>query len=876
VPGRPAQVAAVVVAAARDVTSVLRDLGSSEKGLSAAAAHSLLQRVGPNEVKRRPVRLAAVVVAQLRSPLLGLLVGTSLLSFGVHEHTNATIILVIVAASVSLSSANEYSAARTAAGLQDAVPRRAICRRDGHDLQVDVRDLVPGDVVRLPTGAVVPADLRLLVVDGLRCDESALTGEAAPVQKMVAAVPVGSDTSSLASCALSGTVVVAGHGVGVVVATADRALTGRFTRQLDQPLAPTGFQAGLTRFSSLLLRVALVVSGVTLALNVVLGRPVVDALLFATAIAVGITPQLLPAVVATSLASGSRRLARHHVVVKRLVCIEDLGNMDVLVTDKTGTLTTGEFAVSGVRSVDTLAEQQLRLWALLAAAPDRLTWDEAPMGDPVAAALWSASVDGRDRLSAAHVLDDLPFDHDRRRTSVLIDGGEGSLGGERAGGRSPVLVTTGAPDSVLGVCDHVPPDAMSRAAGLTGVGSRVIAVAFKEFPVAPESRARLAPDDESGLTLAGFITFDDPLKQGVHEAVNQLGRLGVRVVVASGDSVEAVRAVADRVGLGVGHVLDGDEVDALDEEALAGEVSSGALFARVNPEQKARIVATTRRAGHTVGFIGDGVNDALALHGSDVGISVASATDVAREAADVVLEEKSLRVVADAVVLGRTVFANTMKYVLMGTSSNFGNIFSAAAASVLLPFLPMLPSQLLLNNLLYDAGQLTIPTDRVDPEQLAKPESWDIAHIRRFMFFFGPLSSVFDFLTFGVLAGVFHATEHLFQAGWFVESLVTQAAVIFVVRTQRTPFTRSRPGRALSVSVAVVVLVAALVPVTPLGRLFEFDSPDLALYAAIAVLAATYLLLIDQAKRLFYRRWAHPRLRGPHRQTSAARMSLAR
>ncbi|MPV89904.1 magnesium-translocating P-type ATPase [Georgenia ruanii] len=829
---------AVGSAAAKTAEEVLRDLGTDRAGLSGAEVARRRIRVGPNAVRSDRARLAPLVVRQLRSPLLLLLAVAAALSFFLGERTSAVIIGVILVFSVGLGVGNEFRAARAAEALHAQIRHRCVVRREGRTAAVDVTELVPGDVVELRLGEVVPADLRLLEVTGLECDEGVLTGESVPVAKSVVPVPDGVALADLASAALMGTVVHAGSGLGVVVAIGAGAEFGRIAAGLTEGEPETEFQVGLRRFSLLLVQVGAALTVAIFVTNVLLQRPILDALLFALAIAVGISPQLLPAVVSTSLAAGSRQLARSKVLVKRLVCIEDLGDIEVLFTDKTGTLTEGRIGfLRAVGPGGAPSAEVLRL-GLLCSDPDVAGADRGG-GSALDAALWAGAADQVDELARYRRLAAVPFDHDRRLASVLVSDGDGV----------PTLITKGAPEGVLERCAEVPAAARGVLDAEFGAGGRVVAVATRPLP----GRAAIGPEDERELTLRGFLVFLDAPKASAPGALERLARLGVTVKVVTGDNAQVAARVCEQLGLPVAAVVTGGELDATDEARLPALVARTTVFARVSPAQKARIVRAQRSTGLDVAFLGDGVNDALALHAADVGISVDSAADVAKDAADIILLEKDLDVLADGVVDGRRIFANTIKYVLMGTSSNFGNMFSAAGASALLTFLPMLPTQILLNNLLYDASQLAIPTDRVDAEQLARPARWDVGFIRRFMLFFGPISSVFDFLTFGVMLWVFHAGPALFRTGWFVESLATQCLVIFVIRTRRVPFLRSRPSLALTAAMFAVVALGAVLPYLPVAPALGFRPLPVGFFAVLVVLVVCYLGLIELGKVWFYR-----------------------
>ena len=818
----------VEVAAGMPAEAVLAALDTSATGLSQAQAADRAAVVGPNAVRTHQVHAWTVLGRQLRSALLVLLVVTATIAFVLGDHTDAIIIGLILTASIGLGFVNEYRAERAALALHSEIRHTVAVLRDGRLADIDVFDLVPGDVVHLQLGAVVPADVRLLEANGLACDEAVLTGESLPVDKATAVVAAGTALADDASCALMGTVVHSGAGIGVVVSTAGNTRFGRIALGLGERPPETAFQAGLRRFSVLLLEVAVVLTVAIFVINLLLHRSLLDAALFSLAIAVGITPQLLPAVVSTSLATGSRQLARRKVLVKRLVCIEDLGDMDVLITDKTGTLTEGSISYRAAIDPDGKDSANVFGYGLLA------TEERGQVGgNALDSALWQAAPT---QAAAGRRIALVPFDHERRMTSALVDTSDGTR----------LLVVKGAPESVLARCVHVPDVAQATLQLQFAAGSRVVAVASR-----PSAAATLTAADEHDLHLDGFLIFLDPPKAGAADSLRRLAALGITVKIATGDNAVVAEKVCTDLGLASGGTLTGTDIDTLDDPGLTAAASTATIFARVSPEHKARLVRLLRQ-NHDVGFLGDGVNDALALHAADVGLSVDTAADVAKDTADVVLLEKDLGVLADGVAEGRRIFANTIKYVLMGTSSNFGNMFSAAAASAVLKFLPMLPGQILLNNLLYDSSQLAIPTDHVDKEQLAAPAHWDIAFIRRFMLFFGPISSLFDFLTFWVMLYVFHAGPELFRTGWFVESLATQTLVIFAIRTRRIPFLRSRPSLPLVLAASGAVLVGGILPFSPVAHLLGFQPLPVGFFAALAGMVVAYLALIEVAKRVFF------------------------
>jgi Mg2+-importing ATPase len=800
------------------------------EGLTTAEASRRLAEFGPNALRSHGARPFAVLVRQLRNPLLGLLFAAAVTSAFVGERTDAAIILFISCLSVGLGFLNEYRSERAVEELHSRLRHTAVVLRDGAASQVDVTEIVPGDVVRLGVGDVVPADLRLLESNGLECDEAVLTGEALPAEKQVEPGPDG------ASSAWMGTVVRSGSGAGVVVATGSRTAFGAIAMRLGDRQPQTAFQLGLRDFSLLLVRVTAVLALTILVVNVALGHGLLTSVLFALAIAVGLTPQLLPAIVTVSLSTGAKRLAQRSVIVKRLVAIEDLGNIEVFFTDKTGTLTEGRIAFASALAPDGTPDPHVLELGLL--CTDAVMADgQVVSGNALDAALWAAGSAplGWRRIGGT------PFDYQRRVATAVVESPDGTR----------MEIVKGAPEVV-----GVPRAARDVLDAQFSAGSRVVSVAV-------DGR------------LAGFLTFLDRPKEDASAALRRLADLDVEVNLITGDNDRVAAKVCSDLGLDVRGVLLGSQLDELDDSGLAAALPRTTIFARVTPEQKSRVINAQRALGRTVGFLGDGVNDAVALHDADVGISVDSATDVAKDAADIVLLANDLGILADGVVEGRRIFANTIKYVLMGTSSNFGNMFSAGGASLFLSFLPMLPTQILLNNLLYDISEMTIPTDRVDEEQLRRPSHWDMRLIRRFMLFFGPISSLFDFATFGIMLWAFHAHATLFRSGWFVESLATQSLVIFAIRTRRVPFLRSAPSRPLVASTLAVVAIGAAVPFSPFAHQLGFKPLPASFIAAVAGMIAAYLVLIELGKRWFYRvdatgspvsRTVPPRVRRIHRR----------
>jgi len=832
----------VADAARLDAEAVNGRLATSNHGLTSGEARRRLAIVGPNAFGGRRVRPLVTLVRQFNNPLLLLLAAAAITSIIVGEHTDAVIIVLIVALSVVLGFVNEFRSERAIEDLHRQVRHSATVSRDDRPCKIDVAALVPGDFVHLDVGDVVPADLRLTAANGLECDEAALTGEPAAVEKSAIPDANAAGETTAHSCAYMGTIVRSGTGDGIVVKTGLATAFGRIADRLGTAMPVTAFQRGLKDFSALLIRITAVLTISIFVLNAFFHHPWLESLLFALAVAVGLTPQLLPAIVTISLSTGAQRLAARKVIVKRLVAIEDFGNVEVLFTDKTGTLTVGHISYAG--SLDRMGAPSADVLRLGLLCNSAVVEDGRVIsGNALDAALWegaaaATSIQGYQRGAQ------LPFDYDRRVMSTVVRDPSGA----------GTLVVKGAPETIIARCTDVSPEFHAALDAQFSAGSRVIAVATKPWPgEAPPTHA-----DEFALQIAGLLLFVDPPKTDAAASLRRLDVLGIELKIATGDNERVAQKICADLGVAVRGTLVGSEIEAMDDARLRSALSRTTIFARVSPEQKSRLIKLARADGTEVGFMGDGVNDAVALHDADVGISVESACDVAKDAADIVLLDKDLGILADGVVEGRRVFANTIKYVLMGTSSNFGNMFSAAGASLFLSFLPMLPSQILLNNLLYDAGEMTIPTDNVDLDLLQRPSHWDMAFIRRFMLLFGPISSIFDFLTFGVMLWVFRAGEHLFQTGWFVESFMTQSLVIFVIRTRMTPFFRSRPSLPLLVTTAACVAVALALPFSPLAATFGFVALPGAFFGVLLAMIVAYLALAEFGKVLFYRRALAP------------------
>ena len=826
----------------RTTEEVLADLQASPTGLSESDARARLERFGANRL-RPPRRTDAVtlLLAQFRSPLVLLLIGAAVVSLLLHDRTDALIILAIVLASGLLGFAQERGAAGAVEHLLSLVEVRSQVLRDGAAREVPMPEVVPGDVVLLAAGATVPGDCRLLEARDLFLDEAALTGETFPAEKSAGVVGAETPLAKRSNAAFMGTHVVSGTAKALVVATGKLTEFGRISERLALRPSETEFERGVRRFGYLLLEITLLLVVAIFAFNVVLKRPALDSFLFSLALAVGLTPQLLPAIVSINLAHGARRMAAAKVIVKRLASIENFGSMSVLCSDKTGTITEGVVSLYATHDVDGADSAEVRLFAYLNSAFE--TGFPNPIDDAVRAR-------GKVDIAAWRKLDEVPYDFVRKRLSVLA-----------AGPDSNVMITKGALAGVLDACaaakspggGEVPLASVrerieARFAEYSGKGYRTLGLAIRPM----HDATRIDKSQEQGLTFLGFLVFNDPPKSGVKEAIARLVGLGVSLKVITGDNPLVARTVARQVGLDDARVLCGGEIRSMSDEALQARVGDTAVFAEVEPNQKERIILALRRGGHVVGYMGDGINDASALHAADVSLSVDGAVDVAKEAADIVLLEKDLGVLVDGVREGRATFANTLKYVFMATSANFGNMFSMAGASLLLPFLPLLPKQILLTNFLTDLPEMTIATDSVDAEMAQRPRRWDISFIRTFMITFGVLSSLFDYLTFGALLFVMHANVGQFRAGWFVESVVSACLIVLVVRSRR-PFFASRPSRKLLAATLGAVAIAVVVPLTPLAGALGFAKLPPTFLLLLAAIVGLYIAGAEVTKRVFYR-----------------------
>jgi Mg2+-importing ATPase len=803
-------------------------------GLTATEAARRLSQFGPNQVVTGGrFHVLRMGLGLLANPLVLILLAASIVSGIVGEALDAAIIVTIVLVSVALDFFQIFHSEQAASKLQSLVTLTASVWRDAQLREIPMRDVVPGDVISVRAGDLVPADAVLVSTVTLSVDQAALTGESLPVEKYVGDGPEG--------LLFAGTSIVSGIGQASVTATGPRTQFGAIAQSLVEKPPPTEYERGARTFGLIIMRTVVGLVLFVFLVSALLHHDPLESLLFALALAVGLTPEFLPMIITVTLAAGAKRMAQGKVIVKRLAAIENLGTMDVLCSDKTGTLTLGALTLqTAVDGLGTASEDVLR-WACVNSGL------ESGVRSPLDAAILAHE---HPAIEAYVKRAELPFDFERRRVSVLASGPDGVQ-----------VLTKGAPENVLAGCtairlpDGAVPfsDAQKQTAKntfdqLSRAGYHVLGIAQK---MVSAEQTTVTADDERDQVLCGFVAFEDPPDPSAADVLAALRQSGVTVKILTGDGELVTRTVCAQVGLKTDRVVLGDDLERLSDSALVAVVEQTDIFARVNPAQKNRVIQALKRKRHVVGYLGDGINDAPSLHTADVGISVSNGVDVARAAADIILLEKSLAAIHRGVLEGRRSFGNITKYILMGTSSNFGNMLSMAVAAALLPFLPLLPVQILLNNFLYDVSQLTIPTDNVDASWVSRPRKWDPAMIQRFMFGLGPVSSLYDFVTFGVMLWIFHAGPELFRAGWFIESLATQTLVIFVIRTAGNPF-KSRPSWPLLATVVGGVLAGLVVVVSPLGGLLGFAPLPPLFFGVLLLMTATYLGLVQVIKRRFY------------------------
>jgi len=824
-------------------TELLNKLQVTIKGLTTAEAGKRLSNYGANSLKpQKRSGTFALLVNQFKSPIILILLAATGLSLFLHNLVDASIILTIVIISGLLGFWQEYSASNAVSKLLALVQVKAAVFRDGKQVEIPVEDIVPGDVVILNAGDIVPGDCLLVESKDLFVDEAMLTGETFPVEKAILVLPAETPLAQRTNTVWMGTHIVSGSARALVTLTGINTEFGKVSERLKLKEPETEFERGIRRFGYFLGEVTLLLVVLIFAINVYLQRPVLEAFLFSLALAVGLTPQLLPAIISINLAHGAKKMAEKKVIVKRLASIENFGSMNIICSDKTGTLTEGKVNVESSLDVNGESSDKVFLFAYLNA------YFETGFTNPIDEAILNFK---KMDLEGYRKYDEIPYDFLRKRLSVSVKYGDSYL-----------MVTKGALSNILEVCSDVEVkegnvekitsmqnQIQKQFEAFSNEGFRTIGIACKNLP----SDSPIKKEDEKDMTFIGFLTLFDPPKANIADTIAILKGLGVSLKVITGDNHLVAACISKKMGLSNNKILTGPELHKMSDSALLRRVGAVDVFAEIEPNQKERIIIAMRKAGNVVGYMGDGINDASALHAADVGISVDTAADVAKDAADIVLLEKDLSVLIEGVREGRTTFANTLKYVFMATSANFGNMFSMAGLSLFIPFLPLLPKQILLTNLLTDFPEMTIATDNVDDEMINYPRRWDIKAIRKFMITFGLVSSVFDYLTFGLLLLVLHANEVEFRTGWFLESVISASIIVLVIRS-RKPFFKSRPGKYLLIATLSIAFITLILPFTPLGTVFGFSPLKFTTYLLIMLIVAFYILAAEITKTIFYKK----------------------
>jgi len=834
------------------IEEIMGRLNTSPEGLSSKEIAERLEVYGPNEFAREHKHSAIKeFLLHFKSPLVIILLIAGIISGLLLEYANMIIVLTIIFISVVLDYYQESKAEKAAQLLKQKVTTTATVLRDKVKQEIKFPEIVPGDIIYVSAGDIAPADARVINAKDLFLNQSALTGESFPVEKTAGAIKTKEGAiTEWSNYLFMGTSVVSGTATAVVVKTGGSTEYGKIAKKLIEKAPENEFERGIKNFGFLIMQVTFLLV-IFVFLIIALRNPstngVVEALLFAVALAVGLTPELLPMIITINLSRGAMVMSKKGVIVKRLSSIENFGSMNVLCTDKTGTLTENRIKLILNVNIDGKEDEKVLLYSFLNS--NFQTGLRSPLDEAI---LRHKEID----TTKYQKIDEVPFDFVRRRVSVVVERGK-----QRA------FIVKGAPEEILKVCSYyelgrVISDLTEAARkkieqqyhDLSAEGLRALGVAYKRLK---EEKAVYSINDESDMVFLGFVAFLDPPKETAKQSLQLLSKAGIELKILTGDNELVTRKVCEELGFEVKGVALGSDISNMPDETLVAVVEEANVFARVNPAQKDRIITLLKKNGHVVGYLGDGINDAPSLKTSDVGVSVDNAVDVAKESADIILSKNDLTVLAEGVLEGRKTFGNTMKYIMLGVSSNFGNMFSVAGASLFLPFLPMLPVQILLNNLLYDLSQSTITTDSVDEEYVERPKRWDISFIRNFMVSLGPVSSLFDFLTFFTMLLVFAASPPLFQTAWFIESLCSQTLVVFVIRTRRKPFYKSKPSKYLFISSLSIVAIALVLPFTQLGAIFGFVAPPPLFFVALAILLGAYLLLAEVVKNWFYKRHAY-------------------
>jgi Mg2+-importing ATPase len=824
-------------------TKLVQDLKTTPRGLTSDDAKERILSFGPNLLRRkRRSDAISLLVSQFKSPIILILIFASLLSLFLRDATDAIIILTIILVSGLLGFWQEKGAASAVNKLLSIVQIKSTILRDSNPIEIPLEEIVPGDVMILKAGDIIPADCIILESKDFFVNEATLTGESYPVEKLPGVLPPETPLAKRTNVLYMGTNVISGTADALVVLTGIQTEFGRISDRLKLRHPETEFEHGVRRFGYLLMELTLILVITIFAINVYFARPVMESFLFSLALAVGLTPQLLPAIISINLAHGAKKMALEKVIVKRLSSIENFGSMNVLCSDKTGTLTSGIVKLHSALDTESFESERVLFYAYINALY------QTGFANPIDEAIrnhYQPDVSGYKKL------DEVPYDFIRKRLSILF-----------SKDKTNMMVTKGALKNVLSACSFVEKSdgkiadletsrevILQRFHELSSKGFRTLGIAYRNLP----SNTSINKNDEVQMTFCGFIVLFDPPKPGVSETIDQLRRLGVSLKIITGDSHLVAASLSEQVGLSKQQIITGSELRSMSDDALLERANSVDIFAEVEPNQKERIILALKKAGNVIGYMGDGINDASALHVADVGISVDSAVDVAKETADIVLLDMDLGVLIQGVREGRMTFANTLKYVFMATSANFGNMFSMAGASLFLSFLPLLPKQILLTNLMTDFPEMTIATDAVDPEMAAHPRRWDINFIRNFMATFGIVSSVFDYLTFGVLLIILNASIDQFRTGWFQESVISASLIVLVIRT-RKPFFKSKPSKYLFLVTLIIVLATLILPYTQLARIFNFQPLPVSFLLVLAFIVGLYILGAELAKKVFYKR----------------------
>jgi Mg2+-importing ATPase len=821
----------------------LAQLSGSSNGLSDNDAAARLKQYGPNSIKAgRNVSGIFLFLSQFKSPVTLLLIIAALLSAGLRDVADTAIILSIVLISSFLGFWQEKGAADAVKELLKMVQLHCLVLRSAKKKEMPVEAVVPGDIVFLSAGDIIPGDSLLIESQELFVDEAAFTGETYPVEKGTGVLPADTPLAKRKNSLFMGSHVISGKASALIIKTGKETEFGKISSQLQQKAPETDFEKGIRKFGYMLMEITLILVIIIFGINVYLHKPPLDSFLFSLALAVGLTPQLLPAIISVNLSTGARRMAKQQVIVKRLSSIENFGSMNVLCSDKTGTITEGKVNLKDALAIDGVHSDKVFRYAWLNASMQQ------GFHNPIDDAICSSY---KGPANTFKIQAEIPYDFIRKRLTIQVKGGTENLAIMKGALNAVLSVSSKAETAEGKVVDinDCKASILKQYQQLSDAGYRTLGVAYKPADAAH----KFTRDDEKEMIFLGFITLFDPPKADVIATINNLNKLGVKLKIITGDNALVAKSLALQVGIKDPKILTGGDLLKMSNTALIHQAPLTDIFAEVEPNQKERIITILKKAGNVVGFMGDGINDAPALHTADVGISVNTAVDVAKEAADIVLLSRDLDVLIKGIIEGRKTFTNTMKYIFMATSANFGNMFSMAGASLFLTFLPLLPKQILLTNLLTDFPEMAIATDRVDEINIQSPQRWDLGFIRRFMITFGLLSSVFDYLTFGVLLYVFHANEKTFQTGWFIESVISATLIVLVVRT-RLPFFKSLPGRYLSIATVAILLFVLALPLTPIAGWFGFIRLPVAFYGWILLIVAGYILSAELAKRWFYRK----------------------